>query len=51
MKIEFYPLWMKANPELFKTSKERFLSEAKSAGLNTIKDYWQHGLYYMEARQ
>ena len=49
MKIEYYPLWMKENPDLFAKSKARFLAEALGANLNKIVDYWQNGLYYMEA--
>lgn len=48
MKIEFYPLWMKENPELFEKSKTKFLAEAKENGLNTLKEYWNFGLFYME---
>lgn len=49
IKIEFYPLWMKSYPELFEKSKAKFFTDAKDAGLNTITEYWQNGLFYMEA--
>jgi hypothetical protein len=49
IKIEYYPLWMKENPELFEKSKSNFLDSAKAAKLSTIKEYWQFGLFYMEA--
>jgi hypothetical protein len=48
-KIEYYPLWMKENPELFETSKNKFLNEAKQNELNQIKEYWHCGLFYIEA--
>lgn len=48
MKIEFYPLWMKENPELFEKSKTDFLDKAKESGLSSLKEYWQCGLFYME---
>lgn len=49
MKVEYYPLWIKENPELFETHKTKFLTEAKEYGLNTLKEYWKFGLFYMEA--
>ena len=49
MRIEFYPLWMKANPELFEKSKKDFLKQAKDGGLEKLREYWQFGLFYMEA--
>ncbi len=48
-KIEFYPLWVKENPELYKKHKETFFKEAKENGLEKIKEYWQFGLFYIEA--
>ena len=49
MKVEYYPLWMKAHPELFEKSKANFLENAKVENLSTIKEYWQFGLFYIEA--
>ena len=49
MKIEFYPIWMETNPELFEKSKNNFLAKAKEASLNAIKEYWSNGLFYIEA--
>jgi hypothetical protein len=49
MRAEYYPLWMKAHPELFAKSMERFMDEAKEANLSTIKEYWHCGLFYIEA--
>jgi hypothetical protein len=49
MKIEFYPLWMNNNPELFEKSKKDFFAKAKESSLNTIKEYWSNGLFYIEA--
>ena len=49
MKIEFYPLWMQENPDLFEKSKARFLAEALGANLNKIEEYWKFGLFYIEA--
>lgn len=49
MKVEYYPLWMKENPELFEKSKTNFMVQAKQAKLETIKEYWQFGLFYIEA--
>lgn len=49
MTIEFYPLWMKENPDLFEKSKAKFLLEASEGGLESIKEYWRFGLFYMEA--
>lgn len=48
-KIEFYPLWIEDNPELFKKFKTNFLNEAKTNGLEKIKEYWYCGLFYIEA--
>jgi hypothetical protein len=49
MKIEFYPLWINNNPELFEKSKKDFFAKAKESSLNTIKEYWSNGLFYIEA--
>lgn len=49
MKVEYYPLWMKENPELFVKSKAKFMEDAKAEKLSTIKEYWQCGLFYVEA--
>ena len=49
MKIEYYPLWMAENPELFAKSKAKFLVEAAEAKLASIKEYWFCGLFYIEA--
>ena len=49
IKVEYYPLWMKENPDLFAKSMERLMDEAKEANLETIKEYWQNGLFYTEA--
>ena len=49
MKVEYYPLWMKENPELFVKSKAKFMEDAKAEKLSTIKEYWQFGLFYIEA--
>lgn len=49
IKIEFYPLWMKENPELFEKRKVEFTEAARVAKLENIRDYWHGGLYYMEA--
>lgn len=49
MRVEFYPLWMEANPDLFEKSKVDFLKQAKDAGLEKLREYWQFGLFYMEA--
>jgi hypothetical protein len=49
MKVEYYPLWMKAHPELFEKSKAKFMEDAKAEKLSTIKEYWQFGLFYIEA--
>ena len=49
MRMEFYPLWMEEHPELFEKSKVEFLEKAKDAGLEKLKEYWQFGLFYMEA--
>jgi len=49
MKVEYYPLWMKENPELFVKSMEKFMKDASEAKLETIKEYWQFGLFYIEA--
>ena len=51
IKVEYYPLWMKENPDLFAKSMERLMDEAKEAKLETIKQYWQNGLFYIEASQ
>lgn len=48
-KIEFYPLWIEANPDLYKKFKADFISEAKANGLEKIKEYWHCGLFYVEA--
>lgn len=47
--VEFYPLWMEANPDLFAKFRVDFLDKASEGGLNNIKTYWQNGLFYMEA--
>ncbi len=49
MKIEYYPLWMKECPELFEKSKAKFMEDASEAKLETIKEYWHCGLFYIEA--
>ena len=49
IKVEYYPLWMKENPELFAKSMEKFMDDAKDAGLDKIKEYWHCGLFYLEA--
>lgn len=49
IKMEFYPLWMKENPELFEKRKAEFFEAAQVAKLGTIRDYWVGGLYYLEA--
>ncbi len=49
MKVEYYPLWMKENPELFAKSKAKFMKDAKAEKLETIKEYWHCGLFYIEA--
>ena len=49
MKVEYYPLWMKECPELFEKSKMDFMEKAKEEKLNTIKEYWMFGLFYLEA--
>ena len=49
MKIEFYPLWMQENPDLFAKFKAKFLNDAKEAKLGKIEEYWKFGLFYMEA--
>lgn len=49
MKIEYYPLWMKECPDLFEKSKAKFMKDASEAKLETIKEYWQFGLFYIEA--
>lgn len=49
MTIEFYPLWMKENPDLFAKFRVDFLDKATEGGLNSVKMYWQNGLFYMEA--
>lgn len=49
MKVEYYPLWMAENPELFEKSKSKFLAEAAEAKLASIKEYWFCGLFYIEA--
>ena len=49
MKIEFYPLWMQENPDLFEKFKAKFLADALEAKLETIKEYWMFGLFYIEA--
>lgn len=49
IKVEYYPLWMKENPDLFAKSKAKFLEDAREANLETIKEYWQNGLFYTEA--
>lgn len=48
-KIEFYPLWIAENPELYKASKDNFLNKAKENGLDKVKEYWHCGLFYIEA--
>jgi hypothetical protein len=49
IKVEYYPLWMKENPELFEKSKVDFMEKAKAENLSTIKEYWHCGLFYIEA--
>ena len=49
MKMEFYPLWIKENPELFEKSKVDFFTKAKEYGLDIIKEYVSFGMFYMEA--
>ena len=49
MKVEYYPLWMKENPELFEKSKAKFLADASEGGLVDVKEYWRFGLFYLEA--
>ena len=49
IKVEFYPLWIKDNPELFEVRKEEFYEAAKAAKLPKIEEYWKFGLFYMEA--
>jgi hypothetical protein len=48
-KIEFYPLWIVDNPELYKASKDNFINQAKENGLDKVKEYWHCGLFYIEA--
>lgn len=48
-KIEFYPLWIEDNPDLYKKFKDDFLNKAKANGLEKIKEYWHCGLFYIEA--
>lgn len=48
-KVEFYPLWIKANPELFEKSKADFFAKVKEYDLSTVKEYVRFGLFYMEA--
>lgn len=48
-KMEFYPLWIEANPELYKTFRDNFFNEAKENGLDKVKEYWHCGLFYIEA--
>jgi len=49
MKVEYYPLWMKENPDLFEKSKANFLEKAKVEKLKKIDEYWRFGLFYIEA--
>jgi len=49
IKVEYYPLWMKECPELFEKSKQDFMEKAKAEKLDTIKEYWHCGLFYLEA--
>jgi hypothetical protein len=49
MRVEYYPLWMKENPELFEKSKMDFMEKAKAEKLETIDEYWRFGLFYIEA--
>jgi len=49
MRIEYYPLWMKENPDLFEKSKSEFIAKAKAENLETIDAYWRFGLFYIEA--
>jgi len=49
IKVEYYPLWMKECPELFEKSKMDFMEKAKAEKLETIKEYWHCGLFYLEA--
>ena len=49
MKIEYYPLWMEENPELFAKSKVNFMQKATEANLKNIEEYWRFGLFYIEA--
>ena len=47
--VEYYPLWMESNPDLFEKSKAKFLAEASEGGLENIREFWSCGLFYMEA--
>lgn len=49
MTIEYYPLWMAEYPDLFEKSKKDFMEKAKDGGLEKIREFWQNGLFYMEA--
>ena len=49
MRIEYYPLWMAENPDLFEKSKANFMEKAKAENLGKIEEYWKFGLFYIEA--